>query len=82
VRAVARGFALAVQISAPFIAFGILFNLGLGVLSRLMPQLQVFFLAVPASVLIGMVILAGTLGVMMGVFLDDMGRYLVELSGR
>jgi len=81
-RAVARGFTLAVQISGPFIAFGILFNLGLGVLSRLMPQLQVFFLAVPASVLIGMVILAGTLGVMMGVFLDDMGRYLVELSGR
>ena len=39
------GFALAVQLSAPFIAFGILFNLGLGVLSRLMPQLQVFFLA-------------------------------------
>ncbi|HEX8416036.1 MAG TPA: flagellar biosynthetic protein FliR, partial [Methylobacterium sp.] len=37
-RAVARGFALAVQISAPFIAFGILFNIGLGVLSRRMPQ--------------------------------------------
>ncbi len=31
-----------------------------------MPQLQVFFLAVPASVLIGMLILAGSLGVMMG----------------
>ena len=69
------------QISAPFIAFGILFNLGLGVLSRLMPQLQVFFLAVPASVLIGMLILLGCLGVMMGVFLDDIGRYLAELGG-
>ena len=81
-RAVARGFTLAVQISGPFIAFGILFNLGLGVLSRLMPQLQVFFLAVPASVLIGMLILAGSLGVMMGVFIDDMGRYLGEIVGR
>jgi flagellar biosynthetic protein FliR len=68
--------------SEPFIAFGLLFNLGLGVLSRLMPQLQVFFLAVPASVLIGMLILMGSLGVMMGVFLDDLGRYLGEFVGR
>jgi flagellar biosynthetic protein FliR len=81
-RAVARGFALAVQISAPFIAFGILFNIGLGVLSRLMPQMQVFFVAVPASVLIGMLVLFGSLGVMMGVFLDDIGRYLAEYTGR
>ncbi|MBX9932345.1 MAG: flagellar type III secretion system protein FliR [Methylobacterium sp.] len=81
-KAVARGFSLAVQISAPFIAFGILFNFGLGVISRLMPQMQVFFVAVPASVLIGMVVLFGSLGVMMGVFLDDIGRYLGELTGR
>ena len=57
IRAAARGFALAVQISAPFIAFAILFNLGLGVLSRLMPQLQVFFLGLPATILIGMLVL-------------------------
>ena len=81
-RAIARGFLLAVQISSPFIAFGILFNVGLGVLSRLMPQMQVFFVAVPASVLVGMVILLGSLGIMMGVFLDDLGRYLGELTGR
>ncbi|MCJ2058945.1 flagellar type III secretion system protein FliR [Methylobacterium sp. J-048] len=81
-KALTRGFTLAVQISGPFIAFGLLFNLGLGVLSRLMPQLQVFFLAVPASVLIGMLILMGSLGVMMGVFLDDLGRYLGEFVGR
>ena len=60
VKAIGRGFTLAVQIASPFIAFGILFNLGLGVLSRLMPQLQVFFVAVPASILIGMLILFGS----------------------
>jgi flagellar biosynthetic protein FliR len=81
-KAVTRGFALGVQIAAPFIAFGILFNVGLGVLARLMPQMQVFFVAVPASVLIGMLVLFGSLGVMMGVFLDDIGRYLGDLTGR
>jgi flagellar biosynthesis protein FliR len=81
-RAVGRGFALAVQIAAPFIAFGILFNLGLGVLSRLMPQLQVFFLAMPATILIGMLLLLVALGVMMGVFLEDLAQFLGELGGR
>ncbi len=76
IRAAARGFALAVQISAPFIAFAILFNLGLGVLSRLMPQLQVFFLGLPATILIGMLVLFVALGVMMGVFVGDLGEFL------
>jgi flagellar biosynthetic protein FliR len=82
VKAIARGFTLAVQISSPFIAFGILFNLGLGVLSRLMPQLQVFFLAMPATILIGMLLLFVVVGVMMGVFLEDLGKFLMELGGR
>ncbi len=81
-KAVARGFSLGLQIAAPFIVFGILFNVGLGVLARLMPQMQVFFVAVPASVLIGMLVLLGSLGVMMAVFLDDIGRYLADLAGR
>jgi flagellar biosynthetic protein FliR len=80
VRAAGQGFALGVQIAAPFIAFGILFNLGVGVLGRLMPQLQVFFLAVPATILIGMIGLLGTVGVMMGVFVEDLGGYLSNLG--
>lgn len=81
VKAMARGFALAVQISAPFIAFGLLFNLGLGVLARLMPQMQVFFLAIPASILGGMLVLLAAIGVMMGVFLEDLGAFLRQLTG-
>jgi flagellar biosynthetic protein FliR len=80
IRAVARGFSLAVQISAPFIAFGILFNLGLGVLSRLMPQMQVFFVATPASILIGMAVLLATLGVVMGVFVEGFGAWLAQVG--
>ncbi len=81
VKAMSRGFALAVQISAPFIVFGLLFNLGLGVLARLMPQMQVFFLAIPASILGGMLVLLAAVGVMMGVFLEDLGAFLRQLTG-
>lgn len=81
VRSAAQGFAIAVQISAPFIVFGLLFNLGLGVLARMMPQLQVFFLAVPASIFGGMLMLVVVLGVMMSVFTNDLGTFLRQFSG-
>ncbi len=53
-----RSFAVGVQISAPFIIFGLVFNLGLGILSRLMPQLQIFFIAMPANISVGLMIFA------------------------
>ena len=63
-------FATAVQISAPFLVFGLVFNVGLGVLSRMMPQLQVFFLAMPAMILLGTVIFIFVIGLMMDGFLN------------
>jgi flagellar biosynthetic protein FliR len=80
--ALARGFILAVQISAPFIAFGILFNLGLGITSRLMPQIQVFFVGMPISIIIGMLILIGVLGLAMNLYLGAIGGFLAELGTR
>lgn len=72
----AKGFAIAVQIAAPFIVFGIIANLGLGVLSRLMPALQVYFLGVPGTVLFGCVILLAVLGMMMTGFLAEVSAML------
>lgn len=54
----AQSFAVGVQLSAPFIIYGLIFNLGLGILSKLMPQLQVFFIAMPANITFGMILLA------------------------
>jgi flagellar biosynthetic protein FliR len=79
-RTVAGAFRIGVQLSAPFLVFGLLFNLGLGVLARLMPQMQVFFVGVPLSILIGFVILLMVIGAMMGTFLDYVGGILRELA--
>ena len=68
------------QLSAPFLVFGLVFNLGLGVLSRLMPQMQVFFVALPLSILIGLLLLLLVLGTMMGLFLDYVGGVLHALA--
>ena len=62
-------FEVAVQIAAPFLLFGLIFHIGSGILSRLVPQAQIFFLAVPAGILIGFVLLMTTLGVMIVWFL-------------
>lgn len=67
-RIVATAFRIGIQLSAPFLVFGLLFNLGLGVLSRLMPQMQVFFIGLPLSILLGLLLLVLVIGGMMGTF--------------
>jgi flagellar biosynthetic protein FliR len=79
-RTASGAFRIGIQLSAPFLVFGLLFNLGLGVLSRLMPQMQVFFVALPASILIGFLFLVLALGTMMGLFLDYAGDVLHQLA--
>jgi flagellar biosynthesis protein FliR len=69
-KAFASAFKIGMQLSAPFLVFGLVFNLGLGVLARLMPQMQVYFVGVPLSILVGFLILALVITAIMGTFLD------------
>ena len=50
-RAFSAAFKIGMQLSAPFLVFGLVFNVGLGVLARLMPQMQVYFVGVPLSIM-------------------------------
>jgi flagellar biosynthetic protein FliR len=79
---VTSAFRIGVQLSAPFLVFGLLFNLGLGVLSRLMPQMQVFFVGMPLSILVGFMILLLVVGAMMMTFLDSVEGVLHLLAPR
>lgn len=71
-RLVASSFSLGVRMAAPFVIFGLIFFLGLGLLARLMPQMQVFFVSQPAQILLGLILLAGTIGAMTRVFLGSL----------
>jgi flagellar biosynthetic protein FliR len=79
-RTIASAFRVGIQLSAPFLVFGLLFNLGLGILSRLMPQMQVFFVGMPLSILLGFIILLLVVGMMMGTFTGYLGEVLHELA--
>jgi flagellar biosynthetic protein FliR len=77
---VSGAFRVGIQLAAPFLVFGILFNVGLGVLARLMPQLQVFFLGLPASILIGFAVLLALVGVLMGTFISYLGGVFEQIG--
>ena len=78
-QAFAAAFKIGLQLSAPFLVFGLVFNIGLGVLARLMPQMQVYFVGAPLSILAGFLILAIVLAAMMGTFLDYFIRVMHDM---
>jgi flagellar biosynthetic protein FliR len=78
--AFAVAFKIGIQLSAPFLVFGLVFNLGLGLLARLMPQMQVYFIGVPLSILAGFLILVAVIGAMMGSFIDYFGGVMHQLA--
>lgn len=49
-----KSFIIGFKIGSPFIAFTIIFYTGMGLLSRLMPQLNIFFLSLPLQIYLGL----------------------------
>lgn len=77
---VSRTFLLSFQIAAPFIAVAMIFYLGLGLLARLMPQMQVFFVAMPVQITIGMLVLMATLPTIVRWFTDALEQAFVPFA--
>lgn len=73
---------LGVQLAAPVVIAGILANALFGVLNRLVPQLQTFFVGVPVSMTISLLILIAGLGTMLqlwvGATQDKLTLFQVE----
>jgi flagellar biosynthetic protein FliR len=61
VRIFSQAFVVAVQIAAPIFATLLLVNIGLGIMARLVPQMNVFILGFPVTIGVGMIILIGAL---------------------
>jgi len=78
-RAFSAAFKIGMQLSAPFLVFGLVFNIGLGILARLMPAMQVYFVGVPLSIMVGFLIFALVLSAMMGTYLDYFTGVMHEL---
>lgn len=75
---IARSYYLAMQMAAPFILYGVVFNVGLGILAKLMPQIQIYFVAMPANIAMGFILMMLLAGSMIMWFLDRFGTMMTE----
>jgi flagellar biosynthesis protein FliR len=62
IQTVGKSFALGLELAAPVVVFSIVFNIAVGLVGRVMPQFQIFFVATPLSLLLGLSIFALSLG--------------------
>lgn len=81
VAAVAGGFSLALRLAAPFILASIVWQAANGVVARLIPRLQVYFLALPAQLLGGLLLLALFAGAMLAAWQDAVRIGFERLPG-
>lgn len=78
-QAVTSSFMIGIQISMPFIVMTMIVYVGMGVLSRLMPQVQVFLLAMPLQILLSLVTLYLVLSMMLYTWLESFDSAMVYL---
>lgn len=70
IQTVSKSFALGIQLSAPVMVFSLVFNVATGLVGRVMPQFQIFFVASPLMVLMSLSIFALSIGVIGMVWVD------------
>ena len=80
-RQIADTFILGVQLSTPFVVVSLAYYMGLGVLTRLSPQIPVFFVAMPLQIIISTIVMILAIGGMMTVYLKHFNDNLQPLIG-
>jgi flagellar biosynthetic protein FliR len=80
VQTFAGSFALGLQLAAPVVVFSIVFNIATGLVGRVMPQFQIFFVASPLAVIFGLSIFALSLGTIGMVWTDRFREVLGAFS--
>ena len=70
VRVMSGAFVIALQIAAPVMLVGLLFYVSIGLIARMIPQMQVFFIALPIQIVLGLYVLTVTLSAGMLWYLD------------
>ena len=81
IRTVGEAFALGVQLAAPVIVFSLVLNIAAGLIGRVLPQFQIFFVSTPINVLVGLSVFALSLGLIGLVWIERYEAYLQRFVG-
>lgn len=78
---VGRCFDLALRLAAPFILAAIAWHVAIGLVARLVPRLQIFFVALPGQIALGLLLLAAIAAPTLGAWLEAMRASFGSLPG-
>ena len=79
--AVGQSFLLALQLMAPFLLLSVVLNVAFGLLARIAPQVQIYFLVVPGQILLGVLLLGILLPAMLGLYASIARDTFLALPG-
>lgn len=82
VNQVAKSFVLAIKLSSPFLIAGFIVSLALGIISRFIPQIQVFFVFMPLQVGFGLALIYLTFSSMLLLWVEEFEGVLNLILGR
>ena len=74
-----ESFRIGMKIAMPIVLVGIIVYVSMGLIARLMPQIHIFFIALPLQIALGLTVLALTLSASMMLFLDSFESILLGL---
>ena len=73
-----EAFMLALRIGSPFLIFSLVVNVAMGLLGKVVPGIQTFFLATPFLLIGGLILLSLVFKSMLLLFIEAFGRFLVS----
>lgn len=79
--AAGESLALALRLAGPFVLLAVLGNLAFALLGRVAPQVQVFVVAAPAQILLGLLLLAVLMPPLLAAWQEAAGTGLAALPG-
>jgi len=77
-----RSFLIGIELSSPFLVIGLLLYVAMGMMQKLMPQVQLFLVMLPVQIWGGLFLLAIITGVMMTLWLQYFDQSLAAIFSR
>ncbi|HVC62557.1 MAG TPA: flagellar biosynthetic protein FliR [Acetobacteraceae bacterium] len=81
VAVVGQTFSLSLRLASPFILASIAWHVAIGLIARLVPRLQIYFVSMPGQIIGGLVLLASLFGVILAAWQDSVRDALAALPG-
>ena len=76
--ALSKAFYLVLQISGPFVAYGLMVNLLFGLVNKMVPQIPAYFISIPFLVFGGLIAFYFLFPEMLEIFFFHFSRFIAE----